>query len=58
MTEVEIKAELYDLQYHNCNDEASLDQDGNWDTKPCTRYNRILELQSMLRKIYNDKNNL
>ena len=49
MTIVEIKAELYDLRYHNCNGVLSIHADGRHDYKPCDGCSRIIKLTSMLK---------
>ncbi len=47
-----IKAELYDLQFHNCNGRFTVSPDGfGKDNRPCSFCVRILELQAMLRKV-------
>jgi hypothetical protein len=51
MNEAEIKAAMYDLQYHNCNGRLTLRADGTRDPndRPCSACQRITELQSLLR---------
>lgn len=47
-----IKAELYDLQYHNCNGRLTIHPDGSGDEndRPCSACSRIMELKAMLRR--------
>lgn len=48
-----IRAELYDLQHHNCNDQLTIRADGTRDPRDhaCTMCTRHLQLQAMLRDI-------
>ena len=59
MTETEIKAELFDLWYHNCNGRLTLRSDGKRDPndRPCYACSRIIELQNMLKKKTGEKRN-
>lgn len=56
-----IKAELYDLQYHNCNGGLSLSTPDMYDDKlpftikGCTYCNKIIELQNELRSLLGNK---
>ncbi len=47
-----IKAELFDLWYHNCNGRLTIHPNGEPDPgdRPCTACSRIMELQSQLRE--------
>jgi len=52
-----IKAELYDLQIHNCNGQLTICPDGKRhpNDKPCTFCTRILVLHSKLRELQESK---
>lgn len=47
-----IRAELFDLWYHNCNGRFTFRQDGRPDPgdRSCTACSRILQLQHQLRE--------
>ena len=57
MTKTEIKAELWTLQYHNCNGRLTIRQDGTRDhnDKSCDGCSRISVLHGQLRQLYKDK---
>ena len=48
----EIKAELYDLQYHNCDGRLTIRPDGKRDSedRSCSGCARTLKLQHLLRE--------
>ena len=54
MTEEQIKAELYDIQYHNCNGLLSIPRGKN--DKPCSFCARIFVLQDKLQELHQEKN--
>lgn len=47
-----IKAQLYDLQYHNCDGRLTIRADGKRDPddRPCWGCSRVMELHAMLRR--------
>ena len=51
----EIKAELYDIQLHNCNGGLHVGAD-NTTESGCSRCARIWELQGKLRELTEDSN--
>jgi len=56
MTITEIKAELYDLYFHTCNGRWVVNSENPADYTPCKGCSRIIELQAILRKQLEKRN--
>jgi len=57
-TEIEIKARLYDIQYHKCNGVLTLDTFDKWKiktNKECEYCAEILQLKNKLSQLYKEE---